>query len=120
MLTARAVLGAPNKKGLTYTDCYDIIYIERERTVSDMRVLIISLFSYALSQKEIMVRYEMSMDKINDYSIETIKALPNELEEKLMGKQFDYMFIDTFYSHEEVGMIREHLAGLQRKQIERF
>jgi hypothetical protein len=48
------------------------------------------------------------------------QALPDELETKLMGKQFDYMFIDTFYSNEEVGMIREHLAGLQRKQIERF
>lgn len=85
-----------------------------------MKVLIISLFEYAKNKQEVLVRYEMNMKGYDDFEIYAVKALPDEIDKALMGKQFDYMYIDVFYDNDETNKIREHLRGLQYKQIERF
>ena len=85
-----------------------------------MKVLIISLFEYAKNKQEVLVKCEMNMKVYDDFEIYAVKALPNEIDNVLMGKQFDYMYIDVFYDNEDTNKIREHLRGLQYKQIERF
>lgn len=85
-----------------------------------MKVLIISLFEYAKNKQEVLVKCEMNMKGYDDFEIYAVKALPNEIDNVLMGKQFDYMYIDVFYDNEDTNKIREHLRGLQYKQIERF
>ena len=80
-------------------------------------ILVISMFKYALDKK--VEQLTKRVDHAHSRII-SIYALPNEIEAKIEGEQFDYMFIDKFYDDEEVGKIREHLRGLQRKQIERF
>lgn len=85
-----------------------------------MNVLVISMFAYALEKQKAIVKEKMFADGIEDYSIHAVKALPNEIDEKIQGRQYDYAFIDTFYNTEEVGKIRDHIQGMQHKQIERF
>lgn len=85
-----------------------------------MNVLVISMFTYALEKQESIVKKKMFADGIEDYSIHAVKALPNEIDGKIQGRQYDYAFIDVFYSNEEVGKIRDHVQGMQHKQIERF
>ena len=83
-------------------------------------VLIISPFSYALEKQKDFVKLKLFCDEIADYKIHTIKALPDEIGGKIHGKQFDYAYIDVNYINSEVGKIREHVQGMQHKQIERF
>ena len=85
-----------------------------------MNVLVISMFAYALEKQRAIVKEKMFADDIEDYSIHAVKALPDEIERKIQGRQYDYAYIDTFYNNEEVGKIRDHIQGMQVKQIERF
>lgn len=85
-----------------------------------MNVLVISMFAYALEKQRAIVKEKMFADDIEDYSIHAVKALPDEIERKIQGRQYDYAYIDTFYNSEEVGKIRDHIQGMQAKQIERF
>lgn len=85
-----------------------------------MKILIISPFSYALAQCEKKVKEKLFCDDITDYHITIVQALPDEIDGKIYGKQFDYAFIDVNYISDEVGKIREHISGMQSKQIERF
>lgn len=84
-----------------------------------MTVLVISPFAYALEKKTEEIRKRLFVDDI-ECQIHKVKAFPDELEGILDGKQFDYMYIDINYIPAEVGKMREHLNGLQNKQIERF
>ena len=83
-------------------------------------VLIISPFSYALEKQKDFVKLKLFCDEITDYKIHIVKALPDEIDGKIHGKQFDYAYIDVNYISSEVGKIREHVSGMQSKQIERF
>ena len=83
-------------------------------------VLIISPFAHALEKQKDLVKMKLFCDEIKDYKIHTIKALPSEIDGKIHGKQFDYAYIDVNYINSEVGKIREHVQGMQHKQIERF
>lgn len=85
-----------------------------------MKVLIISPFAYALKQYENKVKEKLFCNDITDYHIDTIQALPDEIDGKITGKQFDYAYIDINYIDTEVWKIREHINGMQSKQIERF
>ena len=85
-----------------------------------MNVLVISMFRYALEKQKAIVKEKMFADGIEDYSIHAVKALPNEIDGKIQGRQYDYAFIDVFYTNEEVGKIRDHIMGQQYRQIERF
>ena len=85
-----------------------------------MNVLIITMFTYALEKQKEIVKEKMFADGIEDYSNREVKALPSEIDEKIQGRQYEYAFIDVFYSNEEVGKIRDHVQGMQHKQIERF
>ena len=85
-----------------------------------MNVLVISMFRYALEKQKAIVKEKMFADEIEDYSIHAVKALPSEIEQKIQGRQYDYAYIDTFYTNEEVGKIRDHIMGQQYRQIERF
>ena len=83
-------------------------------------ILIISPFSYALEKQKDFVKLKLFCDEIKDYKIHTVKALPDEIVGKIHGRQFDYAYIDVNYINSEVGKIREHINGMQSKQIERF
>lgn len=83
-------------------------------------ILIISPFSYALEKQKDFVKLKLFCDEITDYKIHTIKALPDEIDGKIHGKQFDYAYIDIHYIAEEINHIREHITGSQYRQIERF
>lgn len=85
-----------------------------------MNVLVISMFTYALEKQKAIVKEKMFADGIEDYSIHAVKALPNEIDGKIQGRQYDYAFIDVFYNNDEVGKIRDHVQGMQHRQIERF
>lgn len=85
-----------------------------------MTVLVISMFAYALEKQKAIVKEKMFTDEIEDYSIHAVHALPNEIESKIEGRQYDYAFIDVFYNNDEVGKIRDHVQGMQHRQIERF
>ena len=85
-----------------------------------MKILIISPFAYALTQYEKKVKEKLFCNDITDYSIDIIQALPDEIDGKITGKQFDYAYIDINYIDVEVWKIREHINGMQSKQIERF
>ena len=85
-----------------------------------MNILVISMFRYALEKQRAKVKEKMFTDGIEDYSIHAVHALPREIEEKIQGRQYDYVYIDAFYNNEEVGKIRDHVHGQQYKQIERF
>lgn len=85
-----------------------------------MNVLVISMFRYALEKQKAIVKEKMFADGIEDYSIHAVKALPSEIDEKIQGRQYDYAFIDVFYNNDEVGKIRDHVQGMQHRQIERF
>lgn len=85
-----------------------------------MNILIISMFRYALEKQRAKVKERMYVENIEDYSIHAVHALPDEIESKIEGRQYDYVYIDTFYNNEEVGKIRDHVHGQQYKQIERF
>lgn len=85
-----------------------------------MEVLIISPFAYALERREKKVKEKLFCDDITDYHITIIQALPDEIDGKIAGKQFDYAYIDINYIDVEVWKIREHINGMQSKQIERF
>lgn len=85
-----------------------------------MEVLIISPFAYALKQHEKKVKEKLFCDDIIDYHITIVQALPDEIDGKITGKQFDYAYIDISYIDVEVWKIREHISGMQNKQIERF
>lgn len=85
-----------------------------------MNVLVISMFAYALEKQKAIVKEKMFADGIEDYSIHAVKALPSEIDGKIQGRQYDYAFIDVFYNNEEVGKIRDHVQGMQHRQIERF
>lgn len=83
-----------------------------------MNVLIISMFPYALEKQETIVKGEMFANSIEDYSIHAVRAMPDEIKQKLHGKQYDCAYADTFYDSAEIGYIRDHIQGKQ--QIERF
>ena len=78
------------------------------------------MFRYALEKQKEIVKEKIFADGNEDYSIHAVKALPNEIDGKIQGRQYDYAFIDVFYNNEEVGKIRDHVQGMQHKQIERF
>ena len=85
-----------------------------------MNILVISMFRYALEKQRAKVKEKMFVENVEDYHIHAVHALPDEIEEKIQGRQYDYVYIDTFYTNEEVGKIRDHIQGMQSKQIERF
>lgn len=78
-----------------------------------MKILIISMFSYALrvKEKEIASKYPQC-------KVATIFAFPDDIDRKLAGQQFDFCFADIYYSSKEIGKIREHIQG--KGKIERF
>ena len=78
------------------------------------------MFRYALEKQKAIVKEKMFADDIDDYDIHVVHALPNEIDGKIQGRQYDYAFIDVFYNTEEVGKIRDHVQGMQHRQIERF
>ena len=75
------------------------------------------MFTHAIKVK---VRELSKKVNLSEVRLVAIKAMPYNLEEKLMGEQFDYAFIDKFYDMDEVNIIREHITGLQKNQIKRF
>ena len=83
-------------------------------------ILIISPFAHALEKQKDFVKLKLFCDEITDYKIHTIQALPDEIDEKIHGRQFDYAYIDVNYISNKVKKIREHVNGMQSKQIERF
>lgn len=85
-----------------------------------MNILIISPFAHALEKQTAEVKRQLFLDDVTDYNIHEVKALPDELDGKLDGKQYDYAYIDVNYIISEVGKIREHINGMQSKQIVRF
>lgn len=85
-----------------------------------MNILIISPFAHALEKQTAEVKSQLFLDDVENYNIHEVKALPNELNGKLDGKQYDFMYIDVHYIDAEVNAMREHLNGLQSKQIVRF
>ena len=85
-----------------------------------MNILIISMFRYALEKQKAAVKEKMFVNSVEDFSIHDVYAMPDEIEEKIQGRQYDYAFIDVFYNNVEVGKIRDHIHGMQSKQIERF
>lgn len=85
-----------------------------------MNILIISPFAYALGKQTTKIKRQLFLDDVENYNIHEIKALPDELNGKLDGKQYDFMYIDVHYIDAEVNAMREHLSGLQNKQIVRF
>lgn len=85
-----------------------------------MNILIISPFAHALEKQTAEVKRKLFLDDVTDYNIYEVKALPDELDGKLDGKQYDYAYIDVNYIISEVGKIREHINGMQSKQIVRF
>ena len=85
-----------------------------------MEILVISPLAYALEKQTAKVQEKLFVEDLADCRIHKVQALPDEYEEKINGHQYDYMWIDTLYSPAEVGRMREHLSGLQSKQIERF
>lgn len=85
-----------------------------------MNILIISPFAHALEKQTAEVKKQLFLDDVTDYNIHEVKALPDELDGKLDGKQYDYAYIDVNYIISEVGKIREHINGMQSKQIVRF
>lgn len=85
-----------------------------------MNILIISPFAHALEKQTAEVKKQLFLDDVTDYNIHEVKALPDELDGKLDGKQYDFMYIDVNYIASEVNTMREHLNGLQSKQIVRF
>lgn len=85
-----------------------------------MEILIISPFAYALQRQVEKVKAQLFCDDIADYKLHTVQALPNEIDGKIYGHQYDYVYIDTEYISEEVGKIREHIRGQQYRQIARF
>ena len=70
-----------------------------------MNILIISPFAHALEKQTAEVKRQLFLDDVMDYNIHEVKALPDELDGKLAS---------------EVNAMREHLNGLQSKQIVRF
>ena len=85
-----------------------------------MNILIISPFAHALEKQTAEVKRQLFLDDVMDYNIHEVKALPDELDGKLDGKQYDYAYIDVNYINSEVGKIREHVQGMQHRQIVRF
>ena len=85
-----------------------------------MNILIISPFTHALEKQTAEVKKQLFLDDVTDYNIHEVKALPDELDGKLDGKQYDYAYIDVNYINSEVGKIRDHINGMQSKQIVRF
>ena len=85
-----------------------------------MNILIISPFTHALEKQTAEVKKQLFLDDVTDYNIHEVKALPDELDGKLDGKQYDYAYIDVNYIISEVGKIRDHINGMQSKQIVRF
>lgn len=82
-----------------------------------MEVLIISPFRYALERQTNKIREKLFCKDV-ECRIHSIQALPDEIEDKILGNQYDYAYIDSEYISEEVGKIRDQLCG--RKTIERF
>lgn len=82
-----------------------------------LEILIISIFSYAITEKEKEVRAELFARDITEYKITCIQALPKEIEGKIYGKQFDYAYADRNYISDELGIIREHIRGKQRIEL---
>lgn len=78
-----------------------------------MKILIISMFSYALQTKEKEIA-----NKYPQCKVITIFAFPDDIDGKLTGQQFDFCFADVYYSDEEIGKIRDHIQG--KGKIERF
>ena len=82
-----------------------------------LEILIISMFPYAITEKEKEVRAELFARDITEYKITCIQALPKEIEEKIYGKQFDYAYADRNYISDELGIIREHIRGKQKIEL---
>ena len=76
-----------------------------------LELLIISLFAYAIKEKEKEVRAELFARDITEYKITCIQALPKDIERKMYGKQFDYAYADRNYISDELG-IRIPVCGM--------
>lgn len=83
-------------------------------------VLVISPFRYALQKQSNKVRVNKLDGSNEELRIHSVYALPADIEEGIYGQQYDFAYIDKFYSNEEIGRIREHIRGQQYKQIKTF
>lgn len=100
-----------------------------------LRVIIISPYRYkALNKFKSLVEYATKKNSIieartdefddniyvlldNEVSLETIVAIPKEIEDALNDKYFDVVYIDRDYNEDEVWTVRQHLIGQQSKPI---
>ena len=83
-----------------------------------MEILIVSPYEYALQRQAEKLRERLFCKDIDDYRLHIVYALPADLDGKISGKQYDLAYVDSHYTAEEVGKVRDYLSG--RKIIERF
>lgn len=82
-----------------------------------MKVLLISPFGYAIKQKSKEIKTILKKQKVAAF-IDEVIAMPDDINKRLKGKQYDYCYADTEYNSDEIAVIREHIQGKQL--IERF
>lgn len=83
-------------------------------------ILIISPFRYALQKQCNKVSTNKIEGVKENFQIHSVYTLPADIEKGIYGQQYDFAYIDKFYSTEEIGRIREHIRGQQHKQIKLF
>jgi hypothetical protein len=80
-------------------------------------ILVISPFRYALRKKCEDVSMNLFCDDITNYKVHAIYALPDDIQEKIHGKSFDFAYIDIFYSSDEISSVRDHLRGDKKSKL---
>lgn len=83
-------------------------------------ILVISPYDYALKQKVDDIKLRLFCKEQTNYKLHIIKALPDEVADKLQGQNYDYAYIDDSYIDEEVAEIRSHITGQSHKAIKFF
>jgi hypothetical protein len=83
-------------------------------------ILVISPYDYALRQKVDDIKLRLFCQEQTNYQLHVIKALPDEVTEKLHGQNYDYAYIDDTYIDDEVAEIRSHITGESHKTIKFF
>ena len=82
-----------------------------------MKILLISPFGYAVKQKSKEIKTILKKQKVAAF-IDEVIAMPDDINKKLKGKQYDYCYADAEYNSDEIAVIREHIQGKQI--VERF
>lgn len=83
-------------------------------------ILVMSPYRYALENKVTDVKLRMLCDDIEDYHIDAVQALPDEVIDKLHGKTYDLVYVDDHYIDVELAEVRSHISGDIHKNIKIF